>query len=100
MYRKKPEQDPYEGLSPKERKAAMRKAAFEQMFGPPPQEPIGNMWGWRFSLLGLILLLSLGAFAVYGVRTGLIDFEEQMRSGSESPLFKRNQPKQDSLPKQ
>ncbi len=36
-------------------------------------EYIGNMWGWKFSLFGLFLIVFMSALTWYGHKTGKVD---------------------------
>lgn len=58
-------------------KQEMRKKAMDQMFGKNRKEYMGNIWGWKFSILSLIGILVVIGFAAIGVMTGNIDLEKQ-----------------------
>lgn len=66
----KPEE---EHLTRKER----REKALDQMFGKDRKEYMGNIWGWKFSILSLVGILAVLLFATIGVMTGNIDLEKQ-----------------------
>lgn len=59
-------------LSKEERKEKSRKL----LFGDHKDEYLGNIWGWKFSLISFIGLFIVGALAFYGIKTGKIDPEE------------------------
>ena len=59
-------------LSKEERKEKSRKL----LFGDYKDEYLGNIWGWKFSLISFIGLLIVGALALYGIKTGKIDLEQ------------------------
>ncbi len=80
-------------LSVKER----REQVLDQIFGKNRKEYQGNIWGWRFSILGGIFILFTAAFATYGTYQGWIRWDDQPeRTG----IFKKSEPassKKDSL---
>jgi hypothetical protein len=67
---KKPEE---ENLTRKER----REKALDQMFGKDRKDYMGNIWGWKFSILSLIGIVAVILLATVGVMTGNIDLEQQ-----------------------
>lgn len=67
-------------LSRTERRAKARKL----LFGDAPDEYLGNIWGWRFSLFSFIGLVIVGLVATYGIYTGKIDTNELNKEGGES----------------
>lgn len=83
-------------LSKEERKEKSRKL----LFGDYKDEYLGNIWGWKFSLISFIGLLVVGALAFYGVKTGKIDLEQLDKEQPSifSTMQKRQtDPKKDSL---
>lgn len=38
------------------------------------EEYVGNIWGWNFSLVGLVIIVLLGAFMVYRHKTMNVPF--------------------------
>ncbi|MCH2023468.1 MAG: hypothetical protein MK207_13415 [Saprospiraceae bacterium] len=78
---------PFIELSKKERKEKARKL----LFGDFKDEYMGNIWGWRFSIISLIGLLLVGGLAFYGIYTGKID-PSQFNKDNESSLFKNSNP--------
>ena len=87
------EQDKTE--SAKSQRELAREAALDQMFGKARKQPMGNMWGWKFSLIGLAFMLSVGGVIGYGLYTGQVDIDKEMKRKHVHPLL---EPK-DSLPK-
>ena len=72
-------------LSKKERRDKARKL----IFGEFKDEYMGNIWGWKFSIISLIGLLLVGGLAFYGIYTGKIDSEEFIKD-NESSLFENS----------
>ena len=52
-------------LSKKERRDKARKL----VFGDFKDEYMGNIWGWKFSIISFIGLLLVGGLAFYGIYT-------------------------------
>lgn len=70
-----------ENISRKQRKEEMRakrEELYTKVFGVRRGEYLGNIWGWKFSILSLIGLLIIGGIAIFGIATGRIDWREQM----------------------
>ena len=83
-------------LSKEERKEKSRKL----LFGDYKDEYLGNIWGWKFSMISFIGLLFVGALAFYGIKTGKIDLEQLDKEQPSifSTIQKRQMdPKKDSL---
>ena len=38
------------------------------------EDYIGNIWGWKFSLIGLIFILLTGGIMYYGQTSGKVDY--------------------------
>ena len=57
---------------------AKREELYTKIFGVRRGEYLGNIWGWRFSIISLIGLLIVGGIAIFGIATGRIDWEEQI----------------------
>jgi hypothetical protein len=96
--KKREEKIDWSKLSPEERKAKkqeLKAAAMDQMFGKNRDQYVGNIWGWSFSLFGLAVLILIGGLAVYGIRTGQINVDEQMKKGHKHPFY-QGQTKADS----
>ncbi len=72
-------------LSKKERKEKARKL----LFGEFKDEYMGNIWGWKFSIISLIGLLLVGGLAFYGIYTGKID-SKQFNKDNQSSLFENS----------
>ena len=72
-------------LSKKERRDKARKL----VFGDFKDEYMGNIWGWKFSIISFIGLLLVGGLAFYGIYTGKIDSEELLKD-NQSSLFENS----------
>lgn len=59
-------------LTKEERRARVRK----YFFGTSKDEYMGNIWGWKFSIISLGIILFFSALALYGIYTGKIDLKK------------------------
>jgi len=71
---------PEEKLSKEE----LDKKAMEILFGKNIKSYNGNIWGWKFSMISLIGLILIFSFAIIGVLTGNISFDEQIKNAKEA----------------
>lgn len=71
----------------KAKRKAMREEALDQMFGKNRKEPVGNIWGWKFSLVGLAFLFTISSIVGYGLYTGKIDIDKEMSKDNRHPFF-------------
>ena len=77
----------------KQRKEAMRtkrEEIYAKIFGVNRGEYIGNIWGWRFSILSLIGLLIIGGIAIFGIVTNRIDWKEQLYERPSDTITKQH----------
>ena len=77
-----------------------REKAMDQMFGKNRKEYMGNIWGWKFSILSLVGILAVILFATIGVMTGNIDLEQQRletNPGKQLEQTRILQPNKDTL---
>ena len=65
-------------------KEELDKKAMEILFGKNIKSYNGNIWGWKFSMISLVGLLLIFGFALVGVLTGNISFDEQIRNAKEA----------------
>jgi hypothetical protein len=69
-------------------KEELDKKAMEMLFGKNIKSFNGNIWGWKFSMISLIGLLLIFGFAMIGVLTGNISFDEQIKNAKEAKSVK------------
>ena len=53
---------------------------------PMDGEYIGNIWGWKFSLIGLAMIVVLLAFMVYRHYTMGVGFGDPVKESTEVPI--------------
>lgn len=54
-------------------------AEFRKEIGIDPNQTESNIWGTRFSTIGGIVLLCMIAFFIWGVKTGRINAEKELK---------------------
>lgn len=65
----------------------------DQLWGDPfDGEYIGNIWGWRFSIISLIIILLMGLLFLYRhYKYGNVDLNQMVPQQQEAPLKDSNQ---------
>lgn len=81
-----PKQEDFSNMSRKER----REKALDQVFGKDRKEYMGNIWGWKFSIVSLVGLLLVTALMAYGVAIGKIDLQKQQLEAQPSKYIEQN----------
>ncbi len=71
-------------MNEKEERRAQKEAMRKQVFGDPDQY-IGNIWGWKFSKISLVIIVAFTMLVAYGHCSGQVD----MRTGKP---FQQEQP--------
>jgi hypothetical protein len=63
-------------MTGREMRRARREAALDQVFGKNRPSMWSNIWGWRMSILGLIVLVIAVVAAIIGTKTGAIRWDD------------------------
>jgi hypothetical protein len=62
-------------MTASEMRRARREAALDQIFGKNRPSMWSNIWGWRVSILGFIVLVITITVAIIGTKTGAIRWD-------------------------
>jgi hypothetical protein len=67
-----------------------REEMLDQIFGKNRKIDNGNIWGWRVSMIGFVLMLGFSAFAIYGTYKGWIRWDDakEQQNRDQHPFFK------------
>lgn len=75
-----------EELSPRELRKQRKEALLDQIFGKDRPSMLSNIWGARFSLAGLVVLVVACVAAYIGTQKGLIKWDDPKdKNGISSP---------------